>query len=143
MKTLGLCTGASNIGYVLVEKTADGIKVLQTDSMPHEGNPRETIRKLISLDLLGSIDRFAVTGRRLRTTLNASSISEPEAIEYAYQYEKAQTGDANIIVSAGGETFMVYELEHNGKIIDVYTGNKCASGTGEFFLQQLKRMNLT
>lgn len=111
--------------------------------MSHEGNPRDTIRNLIGQDLLKSVDRFAVTGRRLRTTLNASSISEPEAIEYAYQYEKGQTGDANIIVSAGGETFMVYELERKGKIIDVYTGNKCASGTGEFFLQQLKRMNLS
>lgn len=37
---------------------------------------------------------------------------------------------------------MVYLLDKNGRIVEVKSGNKCASGTGEFFLQQLKRMNL-
>ncbi|MCG8568844.1 MAG: acyl-CoA dehydratase activase [Spirochaetes bacterium] len=39
-------------------------------------------------------------------------------------------------------TIIVYELSDKGKIYNVYTGNKCASGTGEFFLQQLGRMAL-
>ncbi len=34
------------------------------------------------------------------------------------------------------------ELDENGSIADVHSGNKCASGTGEFFLQQLKRMDI-
>ncbi len=37
---------------------------------------------------------------------------------------------------------MVYILDKDGKISTVKTGNKCASGTGEFFLQQIRRMNL-
>ena len=40
-----------------------------------------------------------------------------------------------------GETFIVYKLDKYGKIINVFTGNKCASGTGEF-LQQMARMDL-
>ena len=30
-----------------------------------------------------------------------------------------------------------------GRIANVITGNKCASGTGEFFLQQLRRMDVS
>ena len=38
---------------------------------------------------------------------------------------------------------MVYRLDNEGRIIEVRSGNKCASGTGEFFLQQIKRMDLS
>jgi predicted CoA-substrate-specific enzyme activase len=38
---------------------------------------------------------------------------------------------------------MVYALDRSGRIANVITGNKCASGTGEFFLQQLRRMNVS
>ena len=38
---------------------------------------------------------------------------------------------------------MVYVLNRFGQISNVLTGNKCASGTGEFFLQQLRRMDVT
>ncbi len=38
---------------------------------------------------------------------------------------------------------MVYHLDSDGKVDEIHTGNKCASGTGEFFLQQLGRMSIT
>lgn len=38
---------------------------------------------------------------------------------------------------------MVYCLNDQGGISQALTGNKCASGTGEFFLQQIGRMNLS
>ena len=38
---------------------------------------------------------------------------------------------------------MVYVLDRMGQISNVITGNKCASGTGEFFLQQLRRMDVS
>ncbi|HPI38926.1 MAG TPA: BadF/BadG/BcrA/BcrD ATPase family protein, partial [Ignavibacteriaceae bacterium] len=50
--------------------------------------------------------------------------------------------NADLVISAGGENFVVYLLDKNKKIAKAVTGNKCASGTGEFFLQQIKRMNL-
>ena len=34
-------------------------------------------------------------------------------------------------------------MDEDGQIQGIQTGNKCASGTGEFFLQQIGRMNLT
>ena len=144
MKTLGLCIGASNISMVLLEQGADGqIRILDTKTRPHEGNPRRTIAGLVDGKLLKDIHRLAVTGRKLRSKLNASSLSEPEAVEHAYRYLRDSGNEADMIISVGGETFIAYKLDHKGRISGVYTGNKCASGTGEFFLQQIKRMNLT
>ena len=144
MKTLGLCIGASNIGLVLLERGADRqVRILDTKTRPHEGNPRSTIASLVDEKLLGDVERIAVTGRKLRSKLNASSIPEPEAVEHAYRYLQSLGHKADVIVSAGGETFMAYKLDREGRITNVFTGNKCASGTGEFFLQQIKRMNLS
>ncbi len=46
------------------------------------------------------------------------------------------------MVSLGGEDLVVYTVDENKKIITNFSGNKCASGTGEFFKQQLARMDL-
>ncbi|NLK21639.1 MAG: CoA activase [Epulopiscium sp.] len=145
MKSLGLCVGASSIGYVILEKGYEIINILEQKLIPHEGNPRRVIEEIIHLDKFKSIDKVTITGRKFRNMIDASSISEPEAIEYAYEYMAGINSglkEAKLIVSGGGETFLAYELDKNGKIINVYTGNKCASGTGEFFLQQLKRMDI-
>jgi predicted CoA-substrate-specific enzyme activase len=37
---------------------------------------------------------------------------------------------------------MLYHLGRDGRISTVHAGNKCASGTGEFFLQQIKRIGI-
>jgi len=37
---------------------------------------------------------------------------------------------------------MAYHLDSSGQVRDIQSGNKCASGTGEFLLQQLGRMGL-
>jgi predicted CoA-substrate-specific enzyme activase len=50
---------------------------------------------------------------------------------------------ANAVVSMGGEDLIVYSLDENGKIRGSFSGNKCASGTGEFLKQQLARMDMT
>ena len=49
----------------------------------------------------------------------------------------------DLVISAGGENFILYVIDKKGKISKAITGNKCASGTGEFFLQQIKRMDLS
>ncbi len=142
MKSLGICIGSSTIGYVILENTLSTTTVIDSMSLPHNGNPKKTIRGLLNNNKLSSIDRLTVTGKKLRTILNASSISEPEAIEFAYKFDNSSINEPSVVVSAGGESFVVYEFDRHGKIIDVHTGNKCASGTGEFFVTQLKRMNL-
>lgn len=143
MKSAGICIGASNIGFVITEKAGEKISILMSKSVSHDGNPKKVLSQIIKDEKINKVEKVIITGRKIRKSINLSSISEPEAVEYAYQYKKEKHGDANLIISAGGETFMVYEIDHNGKIIDVFTGNKCASGTGEFFLQQIKRMGLS
>ena len=154
LKSLGICLGASTISMVQIEQdllpnkmghtTAHVNQRITTHRLyPHEGNPRRTLLSAIeSLDL-NVFDRIAVTGRRFRDHIQLTSISEPEAVEYAYRYVKDPQISSPAIVSAGGETFMVYTLNRFGQISNVLTGNKCASGTGEFLLQQLRRMNVS
>ncbi len=45
-------------------------------------------------------------------------------------------------MSLGGEDLVVYLLDGRGRVQTTIAGNKCASGTGEFFRQQLGRMGL-
>lgn len=153
LKAIGLCLGASTVSIVQVEQTiatdsnnqakCDGKpRIVKYSLHPHEGDPKHTLLSAIKDVDLQSFDRIGATGRRFRSFVNMASISEPEAVEYAYRYVKPEGISCPAVVSAGGETFMVYVLDRFGQISNVLTGNKCASGTGEFFLQQLRRMNV-
>ncbi|MBR6199016.1 MAG: hypothetical protein IKQ61_01985 [Spirochaetales bacterium] len=147
MRTLGICIGASTISVVGLEDGVDKKKVILQESVFHDGDSKGELLKLLKkIDetkvKIDSFDRFAVTGRKFRKFVALTSITEPEATEYAIDELIEDKDKYNAIVSAGGETIMVYELK-KGQIFNVYTGNKCASGTGKFFLQQLGRMALT
>ena len=152
LRALGLCLGASTLSVVQLEfdpdrdRAADGgIKPRIIDYVlhTHEGDPKQTLLDVFDRIDVESFDRIAATGRKFRKFVNLSSIPEPEAIEHAYPYAKPPHVECPAVVSAGGETFMVYALDRSGRIANVITGNKCASGTGEFFLQQLRRMNVS
>jgi len=154
MRALGLCLGASTVSIVQVEagtgtrnreKTDTSLKphVIEYQLHSHEGDPKQTLISALKQLNLDSFDRIAATGRRFRRFVNLTSIPEPEAVEYAYRFTKPSGVLCPAVVSAGGETFMVYVLNRFGQISNVLTGNKCASGTGEFFLQQLRRMNVS
>ncbi|MEW5909402.1 MAG: acyl-CoA dehydratase activase, partial [Thermodesulfobacteriota bacterium] len=145
-KALGICLGASTVSLVELEgfpDKADRPRMVRSYFRSHEGNPKKVLLKILEEIDLKSFHHIAVTGRRFRKHINLSSIPEPEAVEYAYRYVKPPDLSCPAVVSAGGETFMVYVLNAQGQISNVLTGNKCASGTGEFFLQQLRRMNVS
>ncbi len=150
LNALGICVGASTVSIVHLTQTSSAAPnplnrphVVSHALYPHDGNPKQTLLKaLASLDL-ATFDQIAATGRRFRKVLNLSTLPEPEAVELAYAYAKPDDTDCPAVVSAGGETFMVYVLNGKGQISGVQTGNKCASGTGEFFLQQIRRMNVS
>jgi len=154
MKSLGICLGASSVSIAQVETSGDdrkthrpasrnGTRLIGHAVHPHDGNPKKTlIQALDGLDL-AAFDRVAATGRKFRRVVRISSIPEPQAVEFAYQFTRPDSTSCPAVVSAGGETFMAYLLNPSGRIANVLTGNKCASGTGEFFLQQLRRMDVT
>ena len=154
IKSLGICLGASTVSVVQMQldpDTRDSENSQQAHTpilidhalYPHEGDPKQTLIKAFEQLDLNSFDRIAATGRKFRKFVNLTAISEPEAVEYAYQFIKPSDVSCPAVISAGGETFMVYALDRSGRISNVITGNKCASGTGEFFLQQLRRMNVS
>ncbi|MGD2185856.1 MAG: acyl-CoA dehydratase activase [Desulfobacterales bacterium] len=154
IKSLGICLGASTVSLVQLQLDVDNgdssnslqdpkPKRIDYALYPHEGDPKQTLLKAFEQLDLSSFDSIAATGRKFRRFVNLTSISEPQAVEYAYQYIKPSNVSCPAVISAGGETFMVYVLDRSGRISNVITGNKCASGTGEFFLQQLRRMNVS
>ncbi|MFQ5484141.1 MAG: acyl-CoA dehydratase activase, partial [Desulfobacterales bacterium] len=154
-RAMGLCLGASSVSIVdlignlsddqdgKIESNSKNSHIVKYATYPHEGNPKKTLLSALNDFQLDSLDRIAVTGRHFRKFINLSSIPEPESVEYAYRFVKPSGVSCPAIVSAGGETFMIYILDRFGKISNVVTGNKCASGTGEFFLQQLRRMDVS
>ncbi|MDI3517146.1 MAG: hypothetical protein PWP09_1212 [Thermotogota bacterium] len=131
MNIIGLCVGSSSVSYF------DGVK---GKNLPHSGNAVGLLKELIPE--LSKDSKIVVTGRKFRRLLRLPQISEVEATEIAYTKLKERYGEVEAIVSVGGENFVLYKLDRSGGITDVYTGNKCASGTGEFFLQQLRRMDI-
>ena len=154
LKSLGICLGASTVSIAQLKQASVPSRsndapqrpkplLIESALYPHEGDPKRTLLKAFEQLDLSSFDRIAATGRKFRKFVNLTSISEPEAVEYAYQFVKPPDITCPAVISAGGETFMVYVLDRFGRIANVITGNKCASGTGEFFLQQLRRMNVS
>lgn len=154
VSVLGICLGASTVSTVRIEqdRSSDNGNPKQFENKPrivewaaqsHEGDPKRILLSVIKSFDLNSIDRVVATGRKFRMFVNLTSIAEPEAVEYAYRFAKPPNISCPAVISAGGETFMVYVISRLGQISNVLTGNKCASGTGEFFLQQLRRMDVS
>ncbi len=144
MRTYGICLGASTISAVELIHDNDRAHIGRVVLRPHDGNPRGEFQNVLD-ELDPGEHPLLVTGRKFRSFVALPSIPEPEAVEQALHYinnsnETPELFDA--VVSAGGETFMVYLLDDKQQIVGISTGNKCASGTGEFFLQQIRRMDL-
>ncbi len=143
MRSLGICIGATTLSLVGLIADKDGnISTTNIFIKPHNGDPQESLLKTLAELNINNYSKIAVTGRKFRNFVNLSSISEPEAVEVALLHLNGDGKRFNAVVSTGGETFMVYALGKDGRIRSVQTGNKCASGTGEFFLQQIGRMGI-
>jgi predicted CoA-substrate-specific enzyme activase len=132
--SVGICLGATTI--TIAQRTENG---LQLRSLAHEGQVGAKLAAL--LDEFSSL-RLGLTGRKFRKRFAIPTVSEPEAVELAFAHLRNSYPETDCIVSAGGETFIAYFLDAAGKIREVHSGNKCAAGTGEFFLQQICRIGL-
>lgn len=138
---IGVCLGASTVSFVKASNINGDIAITEKVSIPHNGDPKATfINNLAQLN--SEKLPVVVTGRKFRNRVKCSSISEPEATEHSYAFINKMGRSYSAIASLGGESFMVYRIDNKGKIAEVISKNQCASGTGEFFMQQIKRMNL-
>ncbi|MFO7570678.1 MAG: acyl-CoA dehydratase activase, partial [Smithellaceae bacterium] len=136
MHSLGINVGSSNIKAVLLE----GDSIVWSAVEPHEGNFLDTLKKILLSRSIPANVKTLATGTEGRHLLNVNSVIEPLCIEEAL---RKLDSSADALVSLGGEDLVVYTLDKGNKIITSFSGNKCASGTGEFFKQQLARMNMT
>lgn len=141
--SLGICLGASTVSLVELARRENTPVIVRRLSRAHQGNVRRCLTDM--LGQAGGLDGrpCCVTGRRFRHSLNLSAISEPEATELAVGHILPAGHPYRLVISAGGETFLVYHLDDKGRIAGIHTGNKCAAGTGDFFLQQLRRMHIS
>ena len=150
-KTIGICLGAWSISFVHIEAENSKINITKTQKLIHNGNPQiiltDYLKNLTSENnKISENIKIVATGRKFRNFVNFTNIPETEAAEYALnyiinKYEKQEKYSA--LASLGAETFLVYNLAQSKYIANVVSKNKCASGTGEFFLQQIKRMDLS
>jgi len=136
MQSLGINIGSTSLKMVLV---GDGRPVWSA-ATPHEGDFWAAAKKLLEDGAVPAGIPTLVTGNEGRFMFDAAGTLEPLCVEAAL---KALSLEADAVVSMGGEDLIVYSLDKTGKIINNFSGNKCASGTGEFLKQQLARMDMT
>ena len=124
--------------YVGVNIGALSVKVVSLDGgpsasliLPHRGRPVDVVKDALSRPEFAGADYFGVSG-------HLGHITEVAAIQRALG-EVADDFDA--VASLGGESFLVYVLQ-NRRVLTVLSHNKCAAGSGEFFVQQIGRMGL-
>ncbi|ABQ46462.1 putative CoA-substrate-specific enzyme activase [Thermotoga petrophila RKU-1] len=128
----GVCIGSSSVSFCGEREKGN---------LPHNGDPLA----LLSMMVPAFLDEgpVVITGRKTREIIDLPQISEAEATEIAYRHLMKKYGKVEAVVSAGGENTILYRVNDKGIITGIYTGSKCASGTGEFFLQQLQRMGIS
>ena len=117
-----------NIGAVTVKVVSLRDEVRTSRIRPHHGRVRAVLTELLAEPEFLHADFFGVSGL-------LGHIFEVAAIQRALP---EVAGDFDAVVSLGGESFLVY-LIADGQIRDVLSHNKCAAGTGEFFVQQIER----
>jgi activator of 2-hydroxyglutaryl-CoA dehydratase len=128
----GLEIGSVSIKWV--QRQQNGEKTVRV--IRHEGNPSDKVREI--LDSLGTEERrsVVVTGNTANLPNDIIYRSETECLEKALAFYDLKP---DILLSLGGETFIVYTLR-NGRIRNIIASSKCAAGTGEFLVQQFQRM---
>jgi len=136
MQSLGINIGSTSLKMVILE---DG-RVKWSASTPHEGDFSAAVHKLLAEGSVSEGICALATGNEGRFMFDISGTLEPLCVEEALRSLGIK---ADAVVSMGGEDLIVYSLDTDGKIVNSFSGNKCASGTGEFLKQQLARMDMT
>ena len=142
MHTRGICIGASSLKYLVLDWTRDPPRVVEEYCEPHEGDAAGALERLVATLPRSANSPCVVTGRGLNTHCGLTSISEIAAVEEGLAFSFEPSLMPRTVISFGGETLLLYRVTGTGKIESVHSGNKCASGKGAFFLQQIARMNL-
>ncbi len=137
-RTLGIDIGSVNVKVCLLDD--DGTP--RHAVVAHEGDLDAALKEAFGRIALlpGDLLPAMATGGTGRSRLAVPDLIPPIAIEAALRSKGLRP---RAVVSLGGEDMVVSVFDNAGRIQTSYAGNKCASGTGEFFRQQLGRMDLS
>ena len=130
MSYVGINIGALTVKAVALRADAGYAKVIA-----HRGRPLEVLERILAAPEFAGAEYFGVSGHR-------GHISEFAAIQRALrEARKRAEVEFDAVASLGGESFLVYTLA-DGRVVNVLSHNKCAAGSGEFFVQLIGRMGL-
>ena len=127
MSCVGINIGALTVKAVAVRGDARCGRVAALGGRP----PLQVLEGLLAGSEFADAEYFGVSG-------HLGHLPEVIAIQRALRDVR---GEFDAVASLGGESFLVYILA-DGKMVNVLSHNKCAAGSGEFFVQQIGRMGL-
>ena len=135
---IGIDIGSTNAKLCLVDARGRGAEF---GIMAHDGEVAKAVAALLErlARRSGRPPLGVVTGTEGRYRIALPEVIAAEAIEKGFE---ALGLVPRAVVSMGGEDLVVYPMDDGGRITGTIAGNKCASGTGEFFRQQLGRMDM-
>jgi len=127
-KYFGINIGSVSVNVVISDDFGD----ITCEKRSHLGNPQKILKEI--LDPYKNTEKtfFGVSG-------TFGDITEINAIERALSSVEEKY---DVILSLGGEAFILYVLDSKGHILNILSQDKCAAGSGEFFMQQIERLNL-
>ncbi|MBM4353812.1 MAG: activase [Deltaproteobacteria bacterium] len=134
MLAVGINIGSTSVKAVCLDRGT----VTWHEVLPHEGNVPATIAAILARRPTHGAVALA-TGNEGRRMVRVPSVTESLCLEAVLGQ---RSGKCRAVVSLGGEDLVVYTIDESGKVITSFSGNKCAAGTGEFFRQQLARMDM-
>ena len=134
MECLGIDIGLISVKATLIADNSEQ----WTEIVVHEGDIPGVLRSILEQHGVAA-PRSLATGGAGRNQLCTAQAIPPQAIEAGLA---AIDERPDAVVSLGGESMVVYTMGAEGLTREALAGDKCAAGTGEFFRQQLRRMDL-
>ncbi|MHA1727719.1 MAG: acyl-CoA dehydratase activase [Promethearchaeota archaeon] len=134
----GLEIGAVSVKWI--RRSAS--KTVNSEILRHDGNPGEVIQQILKKYRKNPDSKIAVavTGEAAKSLLrDLPYYSEIQCLEKALAYLEIKP---DILLSLGGETFTIYPIK-DGRIKNIISTSKCQAGSGEFIVQQFKRMGFS
>ncbi|MHA1156311.1 MAG: acyl-CoA dehydratase activase, partial [Candidatus Heimdallarchaeota archaeon] len=126
---IGANVGSVSVNLVYIDD--DGS--VATFKRPHLGNPKQVLNFLLE-EKIGKKDNFyGISG-------SFGDISEIVAVDRGLNSFDEKF---DVVLSLGGEAIVLYVLGDEGHIANVMSHDKCAAGSGEFFIQQIDRLGLS
>ncbi len=134
MFSISQCYVGVNIGSVSVNfVNIDDENNINIIKRPHLGNPSEVLDAILAENKPLEKCFYQVNG-------SFGDVSEVVAVERGVSSFDEKY---DIVISLGGEAFVLYVLDEEGYIVNVLSHDKCAAGSGEFFIQQIDRLNIS